>query len=737
MRERIDLGGIWQVRAVREFGAEIREEPWEAPGWLIQELPAHWQECPELVHHTGPVVYRRRIASVPSAGRRWFLRLNGVFYRYAVYLNGRLLGRHEGYFAPADFEVTGLLTGDDLLVLEVECPPEAKKLDKRLITGVFSHWDHLDPELHPGGVWLPVELFSTGSAKLDWLGVETQGFDTRSAKVKVSLEVDSAVAANPLVVLAFVPANFPGEPQVFKYRAQLGPGRNRLTYLCEVERYRLWWTHELGEPNLYQVEAVLEDRAGEPLDVLSVRTGLRTIALRNWVFYLNNERLFIKGSNCPPPEARLARVTRERAAGDVAWAVRAHMNMLRVHAHVDHPFLYEAADEQGILLWQDLPLQWLYAREALPEAQRQAGQMVRLLFNHPSVALWCMHNEPVYMVDTKDESFGRALRTNWSVFVYSWNRDVMDRQLARAARREDATRPVLRASGEIALLHPGGDTHWYFGWYKTHGPLRLFDLVCRYAPRNIRFVSEFGAQSLPNRESALRFMASGPGRPDWDTLSRRHSAQPDIMRFWLDIDACPDLDTLVALTQWYQARLNQYYIDRLRLHKYRPTGGMLAFSFADPNPAVSWSVLDYWRVPKSSYHLLQRCYHPEYVFALFSRESYRPGETVRVPVYLTSDAVKSYARVEVRAAVIDPAGEEVAGGRFDSRLAADARTFPVGEVRFVPAATGQYRVSLELVYDAQTFRNEYEVFVTEKPPARWGPWVLRRKNPGAEEPAGR
>ncbi|MGE5554219.1 MAG: glycosyl hydrolase 2 galactose-binding domain-containing protein [Betaproteobacteria bacterium] len=724
MLSRADLSGSWQLRPVGGFSAKWREAPWDGEGWLVQDLPAHWQEHPALSGYTGPVVYRRRFACQPETGRRYFLRLNGVFYRCAVYLNGRLLGRQEGYFVPAEFEVTSLLEAENLLVLEVECPEEREKLGKRLITGIFSHWDHLDPEIGPGGVWLPVELISTGPARVAWMGVETRSFDGRSAKVGVSLDVEAAGETDPLVVLTFTPANFAGKGQSFKFRARLTPGRNRLAYQCEIEQYRLWWTHDLGEPNLYHVEARLLDRDGACLDALSIRTGLRTLALRNWIFYLNNERLFIKGNNYPPPEARLARVTRERVAGDLALAIGAHLNMLRIHAHVDHPVLYEMADERGILLWQDFPLQWLYAREVLPEAKRQVKEMIRLLYNHPSIALWCMHNEPVYMVDTKDESLGRALKTDFSVFVFSWNRDVMDRQLVKEARREDATRPILRASGEIALLHRGGDTHWYFGWYMTHGRLRLFDLVCRFARRNIRFVSEFGAQSFPNRESAVKFMASDLTALDWERLKRRHAAQPEIMRFWLDIDACRDLDTLIALTQWYQMRLNQFYIDRLRFHKYRPTGGMLAFSFADPNLAVSWSVIDYWRLAKASYYGLARAYHPEYVFTLLDKESYRPGEKVRVPVYLTSDSPKSYPKVEVRARVTGPAGEKLAEGLFESRLPADARAFSVGAVDFMPRIPGKYRVTLDLEYGAQTFRNAYEVFVSERPPARWGPEVL-------------
>ncbi|MGE5623611.1 MAG: glycoside hydrolase, partial [Methanocella sp.] len=247
MLDHTELNGIWQLRAVAEFSRDIREEPWDAPGWLTQELPAHWQEHPALIHHSGKVVYRRRVRVKPVPERRTFLRFSGIFYRYSAYLNGHLLGQGEGYFAPAEFEVTGRLTGDDLIVLEVDCPREERKLGKRLITGIFSHWDHLDPKLEPGGVWLPVELVYSGTAKIDRLGVETRRFDPQSAKVRLTLDVDAAALADPLLVVTFTPANFPGEPQTFKFRTQLKPGANRITQECAVERYRLWWPHDLGE----------------------------------------------------------------------------------------------------------------------------------------------------------------------------------------------------------------------------------------------------------------------------------------------------------------------------------------------------------------------------------------------------------------------------------------------------------------------------------------------------------
>ena len=57
------------------------------------------------------------------------------------------------------------------------------------------------------------------------------------------------------------------------------------------------------------------------------------------------------------------------------------------------PESYDAADELGMLLWQDFPLQWGYARTF--RAQASTGPRgVDPLAHHPSIALWCAHDDP-------------------------------------------------------------------------------------------------------------------------------------------------------------------------------------------------------------------------------------------------------------------------------------------------------------------------------------------------------
>ena len=59
-----------------------------------------------------------------------------------------------------------------------------------------------------------------------------------------------------------------------------------------------------------------------------------------------------------------------------------------------HPDVYEEADKVGVLLFQDFPLQWEYARTIRTQAVRQATSAVHQLGHHPSLVLWSAHNEP-------------------------------------------------------------------------------------------------------------------------------------------------------------------------------------------------------------------------------------------------------------------------------------------------------------------------------------------------------
>jgi len=646
---------------------------------------------------------------------RWWLRFNGVFYWSQPYFNGVDLGRGEGYFMPHEYEVTPWVAAENTLVVEVECRDEDDKLAKRMVTGVFSHWDCLDPATNPGGIWLPVELIATGPVRIKDVLLHTETCDAAKAVIRFRAGLDAAVAGPATLRWTFAPKNFAGEVQVIEQRHTLVPGDQELAGTLDIRDPRLWWTHDLGDPNCYSVTlTILQDNAVS--DERAWTFGIRRFEMRDWVVYLNGVRLFIKGNNYAPGDTRIATMTRERYEHDLRLARGAYMNLLRVHAHIEHPAFYEAADAAGILIWQDFPLQWLYRREVLPSARQQARQMARLLYNHPALVIWCMHNEPLYVTDTTADTMLTQVRVYASVLFWNWNRDALDSRIKRDVEAQDPTRPVVRSSGEftIPFLRTGTDSHFYMGWYtRVFGPLRTWERLAQHLPDNIRFVSEFGAQSFPNVESCLKFMHSDPQKIDWELMRARHQFQPSILEYSLPWREIHKLDELIQLTQSYQIAINRFYIDRLRYYKYRPTGGIVPFMFHDPNPAISFSIVDYWREPKRSYAALRLAFSPQYVFALLSQDHYPIGMPIDLPIYVINDDHRDVP-VELTAQLLAPGGAELAHVSRRLTLPADCMALEAERLRLTPDQAGVYHLQLALCDGEEAeIAQEYAIVVQE------------------------
>ncbi len=223
-----------------------------------------------------------------------------------------------------------------------------------------------------------------------------------------------------------------------------------------------------------------------------MRTGLREVAMHDWKLTVNGERLFAKGANLLPTQLDLAAASPSDVAHDIVLAREAGLDLLRVHGHIARPELYDAADEHGMLLWQDFPLQWEHARTVRRQAVRQAGEAVFLLGHHPSVAVWCAHNSPDGERTTGLLAFAASRQ------LPSWNRTVLDRGVRRAFERADDTRPVVAHSGVVPHLPQldGTDSHLYFGW--RDGDERELSAPRGASRAMMRFVSEFGAQAAPS-----------------------------------------------------------------------------------------------------------------------------------------------------------------------------------------------------------------------------------------------
>jgi beta-mannosidase len=692
----MDLSGTWRAAVADEdLRRSWQDDAFDAAGWETLEVPGHWRSHAAFADADGPLLYRRSFdGPAPDDGRRAWLTFDGLFYQGDVWLDGAYLGDTEGYFVPHTFEVTEPLRAraEHHLAVEVACAPQGDLTAKRNLTGVFQHWDCLDPDWNPGGIWRGVRLDETGPVRVASLRVLCREASAERAVVVLRASLDSAGA------------------RVVRLRTTLGStdheldqpladGPNEVEWAVTVDRPALWWPRALGEPTLQDLHLQVllpEAEGGAVSDERRLRTGLRQVRMRSWITSVNGERLFLKGSNQGPARMALAEATAEDLQRDVDLALDAGLDLLRVHAHVSRPELYEAADERGLLLWQDLPLQWGYARGVRKQAVRQAAAAVEVLGHHPSVAIWCGHNEPM-AIENDPSMWGdpkqirrMAVRAAAAQQLPTWNKTVLDRSVKRSLERADGTRPVIAHSG--VLPHPplldGTDSHLYFGWY--HGDERDLAGFLRLVPRMARFVSEFGAQAVPTTADFCE-----PHRwpdLDWERLGRTHALQKALFDKHVPPGDHATFESWADATQAYQAMVVRRQIEALRRIKYTPTGGFAQFCFADGHPAVTWSVLGHDRAPKLGYDALRAACRPVIVVADRLPEAVRPGDPLELDVHVVSDRRDDLPGAEVEARLSWTGGERT--WRWGGDVPADGCVLVGRVVAEVPDAAG--RLTLEL-----------------------------------------
>jgi len=351
---------------------------------------------------------------------------------------------------------------------------------------------------------------------------------------------------------------------------------------------------------------------------------------------------------------------------DVDLARQANLNFLRVHAHVLPPEFHAECDRAGMLVWQDFPLQWGYSDdlEFNTEAKRQMHAMVTGLYNHPSIVAWCCHNESPWDASWMAGQAGGH-------FDPEQNRS-LDEELEIVARELDPVRYIHRNSGTgDGHTYPGWYVgHWrdyqdlpaapfvteygaqglptletllrmfpQFGPDAGYGEIKRFkewlSSQVKISPLT-RSMIRFGTNvwklterrrwktiqkwmkgwGIKVERSSYRNIPSAKNTPDdllkarqvWETW-RFHDFQP-AETFDNGISLGSSLGDFIANSQDYQQQLIQFATECYRRAKYTKVTGLFQFDLTDPWPAITWSVLDYWRKPKTAFDALRRSMQP-------------------------------------------------------------------------------------------------------------------------------
>ena len=648
------------------------------------KVPVNW-ELAGLHNYNGTVWFIKRFEAEITK-KLVVLLFKGIDYFSDVWLNDHYLGSHEGYFQHFSFDVSGLIKRkDNLLIVKVISPIEEPgtewPLKKNLIKGIFNHhdcrpggWSHkYGQDRNTGGIWNDVILNCRNNIFIRFVKISSKiNFDKNVAIVKTDLFYMSNLDSPKKDIIKIEIISPSGSKKRINIPVQLLPGNNMESLIFEIDNPELWWTWDLGEPSLYKMTL-----SGELIEQENFSFGIRDVKLDdNKVFYLNNKRLFLRGTNIIP-EQFLSTLGNKRITQQVKLIKDANINIIRMHAHVNRSEYYDECDTFGILLWQDFPLQWTYndSVEFYGNAIKQIKEMVRQYFNHPSIAFWCCHNEP-----------GEQIKS-------------LDPLLYSAVLSEDDTRIIRIASNYEEHPYDG----WYWGSKEHFASLPMGPMV-----------TEFGAQGLPEVNSLKKFIpVEKLWKPDWE-FWKYHNFQYDQTFLIAQIEKGNSIDDFVYNSQAYQAELIQTAIDFYRRGKYDKVTALFQFMFIDCWPSITWSVIDYFGSPKKAYYTLQKAFQPVYVSVKVRQKKYLPGSKLNLDLWIINDLHKEFKNCTLKFLV---KGKEINRIKID-KIKKDSVRYISWEnleiylpVNLIPA---KYELNIKLNSLNLLSVNNYEIEIEEK-----------------------
>jgi len=570
----------------------------------------------------------------------------GIDLFSTIFVNGQEIGKTKNMFLGYKFEIKPLLkVGKNLI--EVKMESTLNRADKIDTTGYYSifnepriflrktqchfGWDWA-PKICGYGIWDDCLLNVGSKYKISNAKIITD--NDGSVAFQISLNYNTRVMVKPDG--SIVKEADPFEDDTLVISVSKKPNGNEYKTIkvkvtgmknvggLKVDDPQLWWPIGYGEHPLYNYKIELL-RNGEVKSVKEGRFAFRKVEAKEkpvdddkigFGFYINNEPIFIKGSNWVPIECFTGAVEDDKYRKLIALAKNNNFNTLRVWGGgmYEKDIFYDICDEEGILVWQDM----CFACADIPEENKEfvdnslkeiEYQIVRLR-NHPSIIYWCGGNE-------KTGTYGLAIN-HGDFFV--------NNLLYGFIMNLDDSRPYRRQS-PFSLTDVGNDKTSGESHHNCFEAALLDNGMKRYranlAANLVPFVSEcavMGPCSIEGMKKIFpkenlwpmdymwkdRFMENPYGTVPMDFPHREAEYAKQLY------GEATSLEDFVPKAMMAHAEALRAEADYARAHKGQ-TSGFLNWMYGDIWPSGTWSIVDYFLEPKQAFYQLGKCYQSRYV----------------------------------------------------------------------------------------------------------------------------
>ncbi len=473
------LNGIWKL-TVDQYDVGLRDnwhlpkgqvrngvqEPWDynPDDGMEVTVPGCWNTVkPEYFWFEGCGWYARRFRYIKEEqSERVFLHIGGANYDCKIFLNNEFIGNHLGGSTPFYVELTGKILEENLIQV---CVNNTRTSDRVPMKNTdWFNW---------GGLYRDIELIRVPEAYISSFQIHLVPDGTfRNIRAEIAV---SGTSASKHAMLEIPELGVREEISLTN-----GAGSAEISASPEL------WAPE--NPKLYDMSVSYGP------DTVTDRVGFREIRVEGTDILLNGNKIWLKGISVHEDDARLGKVSSEEdIRRRYAHAKEMGCNYLRLSHYPHHELAAKIADEEGLLLWEEIPVYWAidFANPATyADAENQLKELIFRDYNRVSVIIWAVGNENA---DT-DERLE---------FMSS---------LAKTAKAADGTRLVTAACLVNHAKNRIEDRltdyldiiglNEYYGWYKTDFS-QLIDLGINSKPDKPVLFTEFGAGARSGHHGSI------------------------------------------------------------------------------------------------------------------------------------------------------------------------------------------------------------------------------------------
>ncbi len=616
--ETLSLNDGWQLSEAENLNWQLAEVPGTVQADLLRlgKIPDPFQKNNEDSIQwisTKKWLYKKHFSISEETLKRTkhFMNFEGLDTYAEVFLNDSLILSANNAFRSWEVDLSDILKAENELLVIFKSPDsieksETEKLDYELPGGsrVFTRkpqyqygWDWA-PKIKTVGIWKNVSLINYDVARLKDIFLETKSITDTLAEIEAKFEIETWKEEE--ITLKITNKN---TSETFSSTFKTKEGESQYQIPFNIKNPKLWWTHNLGDPFLYDIQVELIHN-GNVLESYSKKLGIRSIELitekdsigESFYFKLNGKPVYMKGANYVPQQMLEAKIDQEKYIKLIDEVVSANMNMLRVWGGgiYEDNFFYQLCDAKGILVWQDFMFACaMYPGDAkfLENVKQEAIQNIKRLRGHPSIALWCGNNENSegwQRWGWQDDKTAAQKQEIWANYYAVFNHIL--------PRAVDSLSPNISYWESSPKYGRGdkryqfeGDAHDWWVWHDGY-PFEHFE---KEVPR---FMSEFGFQSFPSFETVK--YATGRDSVSLNdplfTNHQKHSRGFQIIEDYMarDFPIPQNAEDYIYISQLLQA----YGITK-GIHAHRRAKpynmGTLYWQLNDCWPSISWASIDY------------------------------------------------------------------------------------------------------------------------------------------------